>query len=174
MSNKIFIGIDPGPKYTGVVVRQGEEVLHASTYVRPKDMLPITWAVTVTNLVLTDVIAKYPEAKVGIEGVTVPNAYNGGKLAMINPKSTIHLGIVVGAFAFALPDAVIVRPGKNGSQPVYPACLSGRRPSELAGTNAGAGTRNHEKSAYDVAGLAEGLHNDRYKLDEQQNLFDLA
>lgn len=172
MSSEIFVGIDPGPKYTGVVVRQGDEVLYASTFVRPKEMLPITWAVTVTNRVLIDVIANYPDAKVGIEGVTVPNAYNGGKLAMINPKSTIHLGIVVGAFAMALPNAVIVRPGKNGSQEIYPECLSGRRPKELAGTNAGAGTRNHEKSAYDVAGLAEGLHNDRYKLDEQQNLFD--
>jgi len=170
---KTFIGIDPGARYTGVSVRKGDEVLLSSTYVRPQDMLPVTWAVYVVDAIRDEVISQFPEALIGIENVTIPNTHNGGKLNLMNPKPVIHLALVVGALATAFPDAVIVRPGKNGSQEKYPAVLEGRRPKDLPGESNGAGTRNHERSAYDVAGIAEILHRDHYKLDTQNNLFDL-
>jgi hypothetical protein len=151
------IGIDPGATYCGVVVRDGAELILASTYVKPKDMNPMAWASYAANTVVNDVVSQYPDYKVGIEGVSVPNAYNNGKLSLNSPKWVIWLGMVAGAFAALLPDAVIIRPGKNGSQPVdtYPKALSGRRPKDLLGSAIGAGTRNHEKSAWDVAGEVE-------------------
>lgn len=163
----VVIGIDPGATNTGVSVRNGDKVLLSSTYVKPKDMAPITWAVEVAQRVQEEVINLYPDALIGIEGVTVPNAYNQGKLALNSPKYIIWTALVVGAIAVNNPNAVIVRPGKNGSQDLssYPAELIGRRPKDLAGVSVGSGTRNHEKSAYDVAGEVEGLLRANYVLD---------
>ena len=163
----ITIGLDPGAKYTGVSVRNGMECLLSSTYVRPDDTPPIAWAVQVSRLIEEEVISLFPDAKIGIEGVTVPNAYNQGKLALNSPKYIIWTGIIVGALAALHPDAVIVRPGKNGSQPIdtYPAVLQGRRPKELAGSNNGAGTRNHERSAWDVAGEVPFMVGQKVVLD---------
>lgn len=165
----VTIGIDPGATYTGVSVRNGDELLLSSTYVKPKDTPPITWAIEVSTRIQHEVISLYPEALVGIEGVTVPNAYNQGKLALNSPKYIIWTALIVGAVAANNPNAVIVRPGKNGSQDLssYPVALSGRRPKDLAGVSAGAGTRNHEKSAWDIAGEVEGLLRDNYKLDDR-------
>lgn len=163
----ITIGIDPGAKYTGVSVRDGGECLLSSTYVRPDDTMPISWAVEVAKMIQEDVINVFPDASIGIEGVTVPNAYNQGKLALNSPKHIIHTALVVGALAALHPNAVVIRPGKNGSQPLesYPEALRGRRPKELAGSNNGAGTRNHERSAYDVAGEVEFMLGQKRILD---------
>lgn len=163
----ITIGVDPGATYTGVSVRNGTECLLSSTYVKPADTPPIAWAVEVVNRIHEEVISQFPDAKIGIEGVTVPNAYNQGKLALNSPKYIIWTGIIVGALASKYPDAVIVRPGKNGSQAPdsYPEVLQGRRPKDLAGSNNGAGTRNHERSAWDVAGEVEFMVGQNVKLD---------
>lgn len=166
----ITIGIDPGGKYTGVSVREGDKCLLSSTLVKPDGTAPIAWAVEVTNMV-KEIVDRYPGASIGIEGVTVPNAYNQGKLALNSPKYIIRTAIVVGALAVQYPDAVIVRPGKNGSQPIssYPEVLQGRRPKELEGSNNNAGTRNHERSAWDVAGEVEFLLGQKVKLDSHLN-----
>lgn len=166
----ITIGIDPGGKYTGLSVRDGDKCLLSSTFVKPDDVPPISWAVQVAALV-KEVVDQYPGAKIGIEGVTVPNAYNQGKLALNSPKYIIRTAIVVGALAVQYPDAVIVRPGKNGSQPInmYPDALQGRRPKELAGSNNNAGTRNHERSAWDIAGEVEFLLGQNVNLDSHLN-----
>jgi hypothetical protein len=168
----IVIGIDPGARYTAISVRDGDELLLSSTYVRPKELPPITWAVTVTKQIMEDIIPLYPDAPIGIEGITDPNAYNQGVKSLNNPKHLIHLGFVVGALAGAFPKAVIVRPGKNGKKEWYPDALMGRRPKTLPGIATGAGTRNHERSAFDVAGAVESRIKDRYVLDKQQSLFD--
>jgi hypothetical protein len=165
----IIIGIDPGATNVGVSVRDGNDVLHSSTYVRPEDMPPTAWAVTVAQRVHEEVVMNYPDALIGIEGVTVPNAYNMGKKNLMSPKYIIWTALVVGALASQYPYAVIVRPGKNGSQDLsmYPEVLKGRRPKDLAGVSE-AGTRNHEKSAYDIAGEVEGYLQNGYKLDDRE------
>lgn len=163
----ITIGIDPGGKHTAVSVRDGDVCLLSSTYVRPDEMQPITWAVTVAHTIQEEVIKKFPQAKLGIEGITVPNAYNQGKLALNSPKHIIYTALVAGAIASLNPNAVIVRPGKNGSQPLtsYPEELQGRRPKTLQGDNHGAKTRNHERSAWDVAGEVTFLTGQNTTLD---------
>lgn len=163
------IGVDPGATYTGVSVRDNDTLLLSSTYVKPKDTPPITWAVEVATRIQNEVINLYPDAFIGIEGVTVPNSYNQGKLSLNSPKYIIWTALIVGALSANNPNAVIVRPGKNGSQDLssYPSELIGRRPKDLAGVSVGAGTRNHEKSAWDVAGEVLGLLRDNYKLDSR-------
>lgn len=150
------IGIDPGARYTGVVVRDGDAVLHASTLVRPVDMSGTDWAVTVVSGV-QHILRDFPRSiPVGIEGISDPKGFHQGKRAAINPKDIIRAGIVLGALVATWPTAEIVPAGGNGSQHYthYPACLIGRRPGDLPGSTNGAGTRDHEQSAYDVAGKA--------------------
>ena len=171
----IVIGIDPGARFVGVcVVDTSEEnkVLLSSTYVRPDDMPQVAWAVHAVEQVKADILTKFPGAKIGIEDVTSPQAYKNGKLQLLNPSNTIKLAIVVGAFAREIPYAVMVRPGKNGSQEVYPEVLTGVRPKTLPGVNQKAGTRNHERSAFDIALLVEGKLDEGYVLDQQKGLFD--
>lgn len=155
-TGKPVIGIDPGARYTGVVVRDGDAVLHSSTLVRPVEMTSTDWAVMVVveiQRILRDFPATIP---VGIEGISDPKGFHQGKRAAINPKDIIRAGIVLGALVATWPKAVIVKPGGNGSQHYthYPEALIGRRPESLPGSTNGAGTRDHEQSAFDVAGKA--------------------
>lgn len=153
---KPVLGIDPGARYTGVVIRDGDVVLHSSTLVRPKDLESGTdWALSCVKQIL-EIIEDFKGIPVGIEGISDPKGFQNGKKAAINPKDIIRAGIVLGALVVVFPNATIVPPGKNGSKHYshYPAELIGRRPAELAGSSQSAGTRGHEQSAYDVAGKA--------------------
>lgn len=166
----IVIGIDPGAVYTGVSVRNLAEgtILLSSTYVRPKDKEKeiVSWAVELALKIRSEVVEAFPEAKIGIEGISDPKGYSNGKKSPINPKYIIKAGIVLGALAMAFPEAVIVPPGHNGSSRTgYPDVLNGRRPKDLPGNAKGAGTRNHEKSAYDVAGDVPFRLSHHYQLD---------
>lgn len=154
---KPIMGIDPGARYTGVVVRDGDVVLHSSTLVRPKDMESGTeWAISVIaqiHAILKDFPATMP---ISVEGISDPKGFHQGKRAAINPKDIIRAGIVLGAVVAIFPNATVVPPGNNGSKHYshYPAVLIGKRPADLPGSTQEAGTRGHEQSAYDVAGKA--------------------
>lgn len=156
-TGKIVIGIDPGARYTGVVIRDGDVVLHSSTLVRPKDLESGTdWALSVVVQV-QEILKEFPTMiPVAIEGISDPKGFQHGKKAAINPKDIIRAGIVLGALVAIYPTAVIIPPGGNGSQHYshYPAELIGRRPADLPGSTQEAGTRGHEQSAYDVGGKA--------------------
>jgi hypothetical protein len=151
------IGVDPGARYTGVVVRDGDAVLLASTLVRPDSVESGTeWALLVVAQ-LQAIMREFPVTMpMGVEGISDPKGFQNGKKAAINPKDIIRAGIVLGAVVAMWPQAVIVQPGNNGSKHYshYPASLIGRRPADLPGDSQSAGTRGHEQSAYDVAGTA--------------------
>lgn len=152
-----ILGIDPGARYTGVVVRDGDAVLHASTLVRPRDLASGTaWALRVVEdieAILRDFPAGMPTS---VEGISDPKGFHRGSQAPINPKDIIRAAIVLGAVVARWPSSIIVPPGGNGSQHYtrYPDALIGRRDAGLPGSSNGAGTRGHEQSAYDVAGKA--------------------
>jgi hypothetical protein len=150
---QLVIGVDPGARYTGVVVRNGEIVVHSTTLVRPKELDGVTWAKLVVEGV-QEILKEFGAIPMGLEGISDPKGFQNGKRAAINPRDIIRTGIVVGAVAVAFPDAQIIAPGKNGSRGKenYPPVLVGRRPKTLPGDSNGAGTRNHEQSAFDVAG----------------------
>jgi hypothetical protein len=130
----------------------------------------VIWGVKVAGYIEADIISLYPNAPIGLEGISDPTGFKGGKTASINPKSIIRTGIVLGAIAAAFKDRkiVIVPPKKNGAGPEedYPDVLNGRRPSDLPGVSV-AGTRRHEKSAYDIAGEVPILLEEGYFLDER-------
>lgn len=156
---KPVLGIDPGARYTGVVIRDGDVVLHSSTLVRPETIESGTeWALSCVTQVL-EIVQEYGTIPVGIEGISDPKGFQHGKKAAINPKDIIRAGIVLGALVVVFPNAAIIPPGKNGSKHYshYPSVLIGRRPSDLPGSSQSAGTRGHEQSAYDVAGKASEL-----------------
>lgn len=155
-----IIGIDPGARYTGVVVRDGDAVLHSSTLVRPEKMDGPDWALQVVRDIKTILAAFPPGMPVAVEGISDPKGFHRGQKAAINPKDIIRAGIVLGAVVATWPQAAVVPPGNNGSQHYshYPAELIGRRPADLPGASNGAGTRDHEQSAYDVAGKGARMH----------------
>lgn len=162
----VTIGIDPGSRYTAMVIVEGETVVHASTLVRVGDEEPIPYARKVGKQLQAE-ITEYLESRstevpvvLGIEGITDPKGFNKGRRAAINPKDIVRTGVTAGALSVVFPDAIIVRPGNNGSNHIsqYPESLTGRRPKDLKGNSKGAGTRGHEQSAYDVAMKARGIH----------------
>jgi hypothetical protein len=151
------IGVDPGARYTGVVIRDGDAVLHASTLVRPDNVTSGTeWSLLVVAQI-QQILTQFPvTTPMGVEGISDPKGFQHGKRAAINPKDIIRAAIVLGAVVATWPAAVVVEPGSNGSRHYsnYPASLIGRRPADLPGDSQSAGTRGHEQSAYDVAGKA--------------------
>lgn len=155
LTGNVVLGIDPGARYTGVVLRDNDTVLFSSILVRPKEMEPLPWAVSVVEQI-KEIHHAFPNAKVAIEGISDPKGFNRGKRAAINPRDIMRAAAVAGGCAVAFVDSVIIPPGGNGSQDIsqYPDCLIGRRPKDLPGSNKGAGTRSHEQSAFDVAGKA--------------------
>lgn len=149
----IAAGVDPGARYTGIsIIDNSDNVLLSSTLVRPLEVDINTWARFVVDEV-DKIISAFPYVVLGVEGTSDPKGFKGGRRAAINPKDIIKTGIIVGGLILTYRDAVIIKPGGNGSAPVefYPEVLINRRPAELPGSNNGAGTRNHERSAYDVA-----------------------
>lgn len=154
-----ILGIDPGYRYVGIVVRDGDVVLSATTLVRPDSIDdPFEWA----EFVCEEARAIHfrdcpPGTKVGVEGVSAPKGFKNGQRASLDPKFILFTGVVAGAvFREFKGEAVIVAPGGNGSQHVthYPPALVKQRPKDLPGSSNNAGTRAHEQSAYDVAGKA--------------------
>jgi hypothetical protein len=150
------LGIDPGARYTGITVRDNDDPVYSGIFVRPDTMSATQWALESARLSL-EVYEEYKPTYVALEGISDPKGFYKGEQAAINPKDIIRTGIVLGALVATWPDAIIVEPGGNGDrhESFYPACLSGRRPKDLPGSNKGSNTRKHEKSAYDVAGKAQ-------------------
>lgn len=154
------LGIDPGYRYVGIVARDGDVVLSATTLVRPKDVEdPFVWAEMVCDTARIMLFNDCPaDTKVGVEGVSAPKGFKNGERASIDPKFILFTGVVAGAVhrEFKPEGVVVVPPGGNGSQHIthYPPVLVGRRPETLPGSSNGAGTRAHEQSAFDVAGKA--------------------
>lgn len=149
------MGIDPGARYTGIIVRDNDEPIYSGIFVRPADMSSTDWALESVRLSL-EVYKEYSPTHVALEGISDPKGFYKGQQAAINPKDIIRTGVVLGALVATWPQAIIVDPGGNGDrhESFYPDALNGRRPKDLAGSNKGANTRKHEKSAYDVAGKA--------------------
>lgn len=152
LTGQVVIGVDPGSRYTAVVARDGDVVLYAGTIVRVGNEEPISYARKVVAA-LRPVVAMFPNAIIGVEGITDPKGFKHGQRAALNPKDIVRTGVVAGAVACAFEDAVVIRPGNNGSKHLshYPASLQGRRPADLPGSSVGAGTRRHEQSAFDIA-----------------------
>lgn len=145
-----WVGIDPGGRYTGVVVRRGNDLLDHRTYTRPgTDDLPERSFLRRLMLELMDLVELH-DAAVAVEGVQKPSPFMGktGNVSFSNVTGILGTAAVWGAVMAILP-AVVIPPGGNGSGPMraYPVEL---RPT--TGKGAGKDKLRHERSAWDVAG----------------------
>lgn len=110
---------------------------------------------------------EYPIA-VAVEGVNKPSAWHQGKKAPVSPKvgwNVARTMLVYGAVLASFPSAVVVPPGGNGEldratnggtgaqAAYYPPELRRVRPARF--TSSAYKGREHERSAYDVAGRAQ-------------------
>lgn len=149
MKRPVIVAVDPGGRYSGVVVRQGD-ALHAHTIVeRDGD----------------EAIASYVYRVVGAIGeliVELPGAYNVIACEDIKPMPHLRsspMGAfitckVIGAIMLEWGDVLMVPPGaRHGLRPLldYPADLVG--PHEVVG----GGKLQHCRSAWDVAGSAASI-----------------
>lgn len=149
----VVVGIDPGAKNVGMVLiensKDGNKVLYsgtiANTSVLDKDFADKTCEK------IEEIINQYKPNAIGIESVAVPRTHIKGRKQLISPASVISLAFNAGAIYNQCKglNVYMIPPKGNGSGSDYPKCLTGRRPKDLPGESHG--TRQHERSAYDVA-----------------------
>lgn len=148
------LGVDPGARYVGLVLRDGDAVLWAETITADEPDTAV-WCRLVVDRV-GEVASIIGPTAMAVESITAPTGFKDGKVSSINPGFVARAAAVFGAVVGAFPGVVSIRPGGNGSRhsSFYPPALVGRRPEGLPGRQWAAGTRAHEQSAYDVAGKA--------------------
>ena len=148
----VIVGVDPGGRYTGVVVRQGDQLLYSDTLERitAAEMPDRLYIRSVVQRVMRLVDEHGAEA-VAVESVQRPSPFMGksGNVSFSNVTGILGTAAVYGAVLAVLP-AVEVPPGGNGSGHLaaYPIEL---RPTR--GSGAGKDKKRHMRSAWDVAGV---------------------
>lgn len=148
--NPVIIGVDPGGRQTGIVVRRGSELLAADLVTRdgpelfPKAdyLAEVIEAIGGLIIYASQELAE-PATAVAVEGVVHPN----GHVRMINAAGLLGTATVLGAILGQFPSALVVPPAGNGAGPrsAYPAALW--PPTEKRGT----GRCRHLRSAWDIA-----------------------
>lgn len=137
----MILGVDPGSSATGVVAREGDDLLWHTT-------VSGGWE-TVLTVLRWDLA---PVGMVAIEDVVAPSYYRGKKL--LDPRhaiETCRVAAAVAGWAWTSHLGVVwVPPGHNGQGALdaYPPEL---RPSR--GQGRGADRLRHCRSGWDVAGL---------------------
>jgi hypothetical protein len=147
----VVVGVDPGGRQTGVVVRYGSDCLAADLVTRAgPELFPGAAyldevADAIGGLVVyaahTAPAAGWP--LVAVEGVVHPS----GHVRMINAAGLLGTATVLGAVLAHYPAALIVPPAKHGAglRQAYPPSLW--PPNDRKGT----GRCRHLRSAWDIA-----------------------
>jgi hypothetical protein len=154
------LAVDPGSRTTGVVVRQGAELLAATVVVRERDEELAAYAARLRGRV-AELTEEHHVQVHAIEGLTAPNAHLGrGTKVLQNAMDTAQVlgGVVATGHRWR-----IVPPRGNGSCPKgtppavwaagYPDALWDSREDPRNGGRA-TGVRRHCRSAWDVAAKA--------------------
>lgn len=148
-----IIGIDPGGRDAGVILRSTSTLLYAAT-VHRADVERDRFAGELLEAV-DEARRHIPDgatlAAIGVEDVNEPSPHLG--IIALEPVLTtaVLLGAVLG-YGYDPPlEVIVVPPGDNGSAPLgaYPSELVG--PTERHGAY---GKLRHVRSAWDVAGTA--------------------
>ena len=141
----LVVGVDPGGRSCGVVSREGDRMTRATLCTRTDAQTDAQWLREVVETICQH---RTTRSTVAVEGLTHPNPH----LGLANVTGLLNTAQVLGAVLFAIPDAIVVAPGGNGSAPLsaYPAELVGAREKQ------GTGKRRHLRSAWDVAGSVCG------------------
>jgi hypothetical protein len=166
----IWIGIDPGSRKTGLVLRNGSDCLGWNTVERLDDETPIGvgpryWdhigeLVDAMHGAIARLVAdpRYTYGGIAIEGVNVAGGFRDGKKQFAKPADLMALSATWAALWRDHPDAVIVPPGGNGRGLLagYPEQLitDGERRHGLNREAPSSSLVSHARSAWDVAGIA--------------------
>lgn len=168
----VVVGVDPGGRDTGIIVRWQDQVIDHLTVHRAEDEAPDHGIGPVYLGAIRDGVRAMDRIAgrcgshrscgvvVAVEAVTVPKGFAGGKKRFVAPKDSIALGMAFAAALTAVDGAVVVPVGGNG----YGALCS--YPDELVsaaerrhGMNREAPQSSklrHLRSAWDVAYRAMG------------------
>ena len=150
MITPVVVGVDPGGRQTGLVVRWGDELLAADLITRdgPEVFPGAAYLIEVIDAV--GGLAVYagqeaPDARrvIAVEGVVHPS----GHVRMINAAGLLGTATVLGAILASWPAALVVPPAKHGGGPrqAYP------NPIWPPGDKKGTGRYRHVRSAWDIA-----------------------
>lgn len=147
----VVIGVDPGGATTGVVARQGRELL-AAVSVSSADQPRLAAYLEEVLVAVEGLKATHAGDVIAVEDTLPPNPH----LGISNPAGIIAAAQVLGAVLAMFPDAIIVRPGGHGAPASSRLELEARYPAELIGAREtkGTGALRHVRSAWDVAGAA--------------------
>lgn len=150
----VVIGVDPGGRQTGIVVRYGDNCLAADLVTRdgPEAFPGADYLAEVVDAIGGLIVYGRDQicgddtcapAVVAVEGVVHPS----GHVRMINAAGLLGTATVLGAVLAHYPAALVVPPAGNGAGPrsAYPAVLW--PPTEKRGT----GRCRHLRSAWDIA-----------------------
>lgn len=166
------IGVDPGARHVGLVLRLGDEYLDHAVVTRADDDSLVPTRPGRPPVVLREVLAtimgfRFHRALAGrnlgpvvvaVEGLNEPTGFARGRKALLDPSHMIAAGMVLGAVLGSYRTAVVVAPHGNGRG------LLGKYPPELitpAEQRHGlmreapaSSPVSHARSAWDVAGAA--------------------
>jgi hypothetical protein len=106
--------------------------------------------------------ARWGEVRIGVEVPGVPIGWQPSshpKFQQLPMRDWVVPRQVAAAVIGAFPRAKLIRPDRLGRRPAaeYPAELRGHCPPGWGPCEARNGERDHERAAYDVAGLAMAL-----------------
>lgn len=174
------IGIDPGARWTAAVLRIGDYASHGWT-LGPVNRLgeldpaalddPDNWAafgryagrvLDALGQLVTEAEQRHGAVRVAIEALHVPVGWRSvghGRYNRLPLADWLTPCRLVAAVLGAYPDARLVVPDQLGRRPAedYPRELRGPRPADWGPGEARRGERDHERAAYDIAGLAAAM-----------------
>lgn len=155
MSDLLILGIDPGSRFTGMVLRRGDELLGWHLTVRNDTArLPDGHYLRRVLGNCRALIGTYEGVVVGVEGIE----WWPRKGQPRNERGNYGTAMVLGAVLARWPDAVVVEPGRgvgNYHVQAYPAVI---RPPV---NGKGADKLNHVRAGWDHSFAAETLHRTR-------------
>jgi hypothetical protein len=150
MRDRVIVGVDPGGRDTGIVIRHDERLLWSDTVHRDQGEAVDTYARRVRRAVDAAVeraglISTAPRA-VAVEDVVEPSPH----VRLTNVRGLLDTAVVLGAvLTHDLAPVVLVLPYHHGGGPLiaYPEAL---RPTR--GRGLGKDALRHVRSGWDIAG----------------------
>lgn len=172
MGDLAVLGIDPGSRWTAGVLRVGDDAIYgwtvgpgsddaAKQLDDPDDMAAVNRYVQriIERIGETLVLAEergYERRRMGVETVRVPIGWRNGRRTSISLVDWLVPRQVTAAILGAYPTTRLVLPDRHGRAELdsYPVELRRQRPPGWGRNDSRRGERDHERAAYDIAGVA--------------------
>lgn len=167
------LGIDPGARWTAGVLRVGDAAVTGWTVgpgedvdalSDPDDVAAVARYVrrVVERIEATMAVMEreqYPRRRLAVETIRVPVGWRHGKRTAIQLTDWLIPRQVGVAIVGRYPTTRLVPADGHGRRPLddYPVELRRRRQPGWMPNEATRGERDHERAAYDIAGVAAGM-----------------